>query len=591
MLQRNPEIPVTNQQRAISLPQQWTSLAAAFVHQAKSQPHALAVQDSFGVSLTYRQLLVHSIALAHSLSADLDDTACVGVLLPPCAGAVIANIAIALLGKISVNLNYTTGQKQLESCISRCGLTDVITSSALLKKTQLEPSCATIFLESAERETTLFTKIKSWLEGELIPEELLGIVLPGLSQSLQVKHPNTLDKEGKITVKVGVNGEAGSTRSNSNLNDTLSTPATIIFTSGSTGNPKGVVLSNRNILSNIAGVNQQGHIQKGEVILGVIPFFHSFGLTMTLWAPLCLGETVIYHYDPLDARRIGELCQRNEATCLICTPTMMSSYIRRCPSEQFASLQKCVLGGEKLKHQQSLAITEKLGLIPLEGYGLAETSPVVACNVPHTLRLANGKEVNGTKPGTVGLPIPGTSVRIVDIFSKLDLPAGVQGVIQVKGPQVMLGYLNQPEETKRVLNDGWFSTGDIGFLDEEGFLTVTGRLSQFSKIAGEMVPHLAVEDEIMRITDLSSSELCVTSIPDEMRGERLVVISTHLNKQPTDVVKQLKASNLPRLWIPDVRDFIEVDAMPVMVNGKLDLVRLRQLALQKARKCTEEKKK
>jgi|AGTN01.1.fsa_nt_gi Acyl-CoA synthetases (AMP-forming)/AMP-acid ligases II len=551
------------------LPRHWTSLAAVFVHQAKSQPHSLAVRDSFGNALTYRQLLIKSVALAHLLFKRLEDSECIGILLPPSAGAVIANIAVALLGKIPVNLNYTAGQKIFDSYLKKCELKHVISAEKLLKKTHLEPACDIIFLEDEEKDADLITKIKAWVESEFLPEELLGFVLSGLSSS----------KHAHLPIAPNAASEGNSGSSTNKLND----PATIIFTSGSTGNPKAVVLSNSNILSNIHAINLQGQIQKGEIVLGVIPFFHSFGLTMTLWAPLCLGETVIYHYDPLDARRIGELCERFQATCLICTPTMMSAYIRRCKPGQLASIKTCVLGGEKLKHQQSLSISDSLGIMPVEGYGLAETSPIVACNVPKQVTLADGREVNGTKPGTVGLPLPGTAVRIIDVFSKNEVPVGSQGLIQVKGPQVMLGYLNQPEETARVIQDGWFSTGDIGFLDADGFLTVTGRLSQFSKIAGEMVPHLAVEDELMRVTGLSGSELSVTSIPDEGRGERLIVVSTRLNREPLDVIDKLrKSTEMPRLWIPDHRDFIEVQSLPIMVNGKLDLQKIRQIAVERA---------
>ncbi|MCC7528229.1 MAG: AMP-binding protein [Candidatus Melainabacteria bacterium] len=545
------------------LPYQWRSLPHAFLHQARMQPHALAVCDSLGARLTYEQLLIKSLALANLLATSLNSSPCVGILLPPSAGAVIANLATAFLGRVSVNLNCANGQKSLDAYVSKCGLKHIITAKAFLKRVNLEPKCDLIFIESAQEDADLLTKIKSWAEAEFIPESLLGPLMPGLSS----RHRISLSDFGLTAGK-------GSNPPSSKIDE----PATIIFTAGSTSDPKGVVLSHGNILSNINAIRAQGQIKPGEIVLGVIPFFHSFGLTMTLWAPLCLGETVVFHYDPFDARRIGELAELFKATCLICTPTMIGNYIRRCGPEPFGTIRNCILGGEKLKRQQMLSLKEHLSITPVEGYGLAETAPVVACNVPNHVTLPDGRIIEGTKVGTVGLPVPGTQVRIVDQDGKGLVPAGSRGLIQVKGPQVMLGYLNQPAETARAVKDGWFNTGDIGFLDEEGFLTITGRMSQFSKIAGEMVSHMAVEEEILRIAGLCAGDIFVTAIPDDGRGERLAVIYCNVDRTPEEIVGELKKSDMPKLWIPNAHDFIKVPALPVMPNGKLNLCKLKEIA-------------
>ena len=548
------------------LPHQWQSLSHAFLHQARLQPHALAVCDSLGARLTYEQLLLKSLALANLLRASLNSTICVGIMLPPSAGAVIANLAVAFLGKVSVNLNYTAGQRAFDTYVSESGLKHIITAEAVVKRVKLEIKSDLIFIESVQEDADFLTKLKSWAEAELVPESWLGQLMPGLSSQNRIP----LSEFGLLQGKE-------SNLPSSKIND----PATIIFTAGSTSDPKGVVLSHSNLLSNINAIKEQGQIKTGEIVLGVIPFFHSFGLTMTLWAPLCLGETVVFHYDPFDARRIGELAESFKATCLICTPTMISSYIRRCGPSKFRTIRNCILGGEKLKQQQMISLKENLSVIPVEGYGLAETSPVVSCNVPNHVRLADGNIVEGIKIGTVGLPVPGTQIRIVDPDSGEILSAGIPGLIHVKGPQVMLGYLNQPDLTCRAIKDGWFNTGDIGFLDEQGFLTVTGRVSQFSKIAGEMVSHMAVENEILRISGLSAGDIFVTAIPDDARGERLVVIYCNIDKTPDDIVGELKKSDIPRLWIPNSRDFIKIAALPVLPNGKLNLRRLKQIALEK----------
>ncbi len=550
-----------------ALPKHWHSLPYAFLHQARMRPQALAVCDSLGSRLTYHQLLLKALALANLLSTSLNHSRCVGILLPPSAGAVIANLAVAFLGKVAVNLNYTSGQKLFDSYVSKCGIKHIITARAAIKRFNLEPKAQLIFIEEAKDDAGLLTKIMAWTEADLVPESLIGPMLTGLSSMHRIR----LSEFGLPAVQ---NGSSRQTK----LND----PATIIFTAGSTSDPKGVVLSHGNILSNVNAIKEQGQIKTGEIVLGVIPFFHSFGLTMTLWAPLCLGETVVFHYDPFDARRIGELSELFKATCLICTPTIINTYIRRCGPDQFRTIRNCILGGEKLKHQQLLNLQKNLSVTPVEGYGLAETSPVVSCNVPNHVTLADGRVIEGTKVGTVGLPVPGTLIRIIDVDTAENLPAGSSGMILVRGPQVMLGYLNQAAETARAVKDGWFNTGDIGFLDDEGFLTVTGRLSQFSKIAGEMVSHIAVADEIQRVTGQSAGDVFVTSIPDDSRGEKLVVIYCNLGKTPQEIVSELKKSSMPRLWIPSWHDFIEVAALPVMPNGKLNLRKLKEIALDRA---------
>lgn len=546
------------------LPSDWTSLAHAFLIQARIQPHAVALTDSLGVTLTYQRLLIAAVALAEKLSKSLNDSVCTGILLPPSAGGAIANIAVALLGKVAVNLNYSTGQSICDDAVERCRIRHIISSKRFLRRVNLTfDDNQWIDLDTIKDEIGWLEKIRAWTAAELLPERLLADLLPGLAPYRKIRFPNDEQLLVRDPELLPVNR--------------LEDPSNIIFTSGSTGRPKGVVLSHNNILSNIHAIRIQGHVQPGEVVLGVIPFFHSFGLTMTLWAPLCLGETVVYHYNPLDAKRIGDLCEEFKATSLICTPTMVSNYLKRCPKEKFASLRVCVLGGEKLKQQQRLDFEATLGIPPYEGYGLAETSPVVSCNVPGDVTLPNRQTVSATKGGTVGRPIPGTEICIKDETTGKELSNGEAGMIFVKGPQVMMGYLHDAQSTAHVIKDGWFRTGDIGFLDADGFLTITGRLSQFSKIGGEMVSHLAVEDAIMKITGITQQTISVTSVPDDKRGERLCVLYSNLGMTPHQVVEKLRQSDVSRLFIPSEQDFIEVDSLPMLGNGKLDLHKIKEI--------------
>lgn len=547
------------------LPPHWHSLAHAVVHQCRSRPGALAVVDSLGARLTYFELLTAAIGLADLLSSKLGDASCIGILLPPSGGACVANLAITLLGKLPVNLNYTFNQSQIDHCIKDCHITHVVSTERVLKRVRPSVS-AVVKLEDVREDASRLTKIKAWMEAEFVPQRLLGHLLPGMVPYKKVHYP----------IDSG-NLQHQSAETLSRLDD----PATIIFTTGSTGDPKGVVLSHSNILSNINAIKDQGQIQTGEVVMGVIPYFHSFGLTMTLWLPLCLGETAVYHYDPLDAKRIGDLCETHKATTLVCTPTMMSLYLKRCKANQFDTVRSTILGGEKLSPQQFCDIKSKLGKEPLQGYGLAETSPVVSCSVPGDLVTYDGRTVRGTRADSVGMPLPGTIVRVVDVESGVDLPLGKEGLIWIKGPQVMMGYLNRPALTEEVVIDGWFRTGDMGLLDSDGFLKITGRLSQFSKISGEMVPHLAVEDAIKSVSDAGADDVCVTSVADAKRGERLVVVHSKLAMPPMEVVEKLRESDIPRLWIPSPDDFIEVEALPILASGKKDLRAINQIASQR----------
>ena len=311
--------------------------------------------------------------------------------------------------------------------------------------------------------------------------------------------------------------------------------ATVIFTSGSTGNPKGVVLSHRNVLSNAYQIEQQVEMKPDEVVLGILPFFHAFGFTVTIWTALSLGKKVVYHFNPLDARTIGKLCEEHKVSLLIGTPSFMRYYLKSCEPRQFATLTHLILGAEKLKPEFAREIQQALGIDPLEGYGCTELSPVVAVNVPKDVQLRDGRVVHGNRLGTVGLPLPGTSIKTIDPDTGQDLPPGSEGIVAVKGPQVMVGYLDRPDATAKVIRDGWYATGDIGLVDPDGFVRITDRLSRFSKIAGEMVPHVTLESTLMEITGVDEHHIAVTGVPDAKHGEKLCVIYTDMGLSPAEV--------------------------------------------------------
>jgi acyl-[acyl-carrier-protein]-phospholipid O-acyltransferase/long-chain-fatty-acid--[acyl-carrier-protein] ligase len=356
--------------------------------------------------------------------------------------------------------------------------------------------------------------------------------------------------------------------------------ATIIFSSGSTGDPKGVMLSHHNIYSNLEGMSQVFSISKHDRVLGILPFFHSFGFTGTLWLPLTTGMGAIYHPNPLDARVIGALAGQYEATILLATPTFLQSYLRRCAPEDFGSLHFVMVGAEKLSEKLSLAFEEKFGIRPMEGYGCTECSPIVTVNV-RDFRAPGFYQV-GQKRGRIGHPLPGISVRIVDPDTRQPLPAGRPGLLLVKGPNVMLGYLNRPEKTAEVVQGGWYTTGDMAVIDADGFLAITDRLSRFSKIGGEMVPHLKVEEALQNILGGTELSFAVSGVPDERKGERLVVLHTLAEGKLKEVQSSLSAAGLPNLWIPRPNAFFRVEKIPILGTGKMDLRSVREQAMNLA---------
>jgi acyl-[acyl-carrier-protein]-phospholipid O-acyltransferase/long-chain-fatty-acid--[acyl-carrier-protein] ligase len=297
------------------------------------------------------------------------------------------------------------------------------------------------------------------------------------------------------------------------------------------------------------------------------------------------GFGVVYHANPLEARKIGELCRKYHVTILICTPTFSWKYVQICAPEDFASLRLAVVGAEKMKPELAQAFKEKFGAEMFEGYGCTELSPVVAAGSPGF--SGPGHQQPGQKPGTVGQPIPGVTVRVVDPETRADLPPEKEGMLLVKGPSVMMGYLGQPEKTSQVMvEDGWYVTGDIARLDEDGFITITDRLSRFSKIAGEMVPHIQVEDALQRALGATEPKLVVTSLPDDQKGEKLVVLHTDMGVTPDDLLKRLRETSLPKLWLPRKESFFPVPALPMLGSGKLDLHQIKEIAKKLAAATT-----
>jgi len=519
----------------------WRFLRAARIHARKP-----AIVDSTGTELSYRKLLIGTLAMRRMLNRELGGETNVALMVPPSAGGALANISLALLGRVSVNLNYTMSNAALAAPIKRAGVTQVLTSRRFLKILKREsplPEERTLYLEDLRKRITAVDKLAAVCLS-LLPASILA----------RIGSPQRSADE----------------------------TATIIFSSGSTGEPKGVMLSHANILSNVQGVLQMLSIGPGDGLFGVLPFFHSFGYTVTLWGPLLAGAKAIYHANPLDAKIIGEMSETHHATIFVATPTFYQAYMRRCAPEQFAQLRIALSGAEKLRRALAEAWEEKFGLPLMEGYGCTELSPVVAFNVPDVELL--GERQLGNKPGSIGRPLPGIAVRIVDPDTGAVCGPDEEGLLLVKGPNVMQGYFGEPEMTAAVMKAGWYTTGDIAAMDREGFLVITDRLLRFSKIGGEMVPHGRVEECLQAIVSRHAAdpedpaEIAVTAVPDEKKGEQLVVLHTRLPLSVADLLAELASGDLPKLFQPRAQNFLEVESIPKLGTGKTDLKGLKQAA-------------
>ncbi|MEI7922936.1 MAG: AMP-binding protein, partial [Planctomycetota bacterium] len=460
----------------------------------------------------------------------------------PCAPAAIVNFAVTLLGKVPVNLNYTIGKDVLDSCIKLAEIKTTITSDKALLKFPAKPEGRLISLEKLPARITKSDKGIGFFLARFAPMWLRSLMLPGLRN----------EKPGNI--------------------------ATVIFTSGSTGIPKGVVLTHHNILCNIWGVESHLGLEKDTGMLGILPFFHSFGFTVTLWAVQILGKMVALHHNPLESRTIGKLLEQNPVSLLVATPTFMGNYIQRIEKKQFLNVRRVLLGAEKLPQDLSDTIYSILNIKAIEGYGCTELSPVVSLNVDHPLTKGNGQQVEGMRSGSVGRPIPGSASKTVDPETGADLPPGEIGLLAFKGPNVMQGYLHNEKATAESIKDGWYITGDIGRIDEDGFIFITDRLARFAKIGGEMVPMKGVEDAIRTICELPPNSVAVVKLPDKTRGERIVVVHVPIPMSPRDVVEKLNQSTMPKLWIPDSRSFIQVETIPILGSGKTDYKGIEKIA-------------
>ncbi len=517
------------------------SLGHAAVRGLARRPWKLQLVDTFAERrLSRGKLLAAAIALSRRWKSRLKDER-VALVLPPGAGGGLANLALVLAGRIPVNMNFTAGRSATESSYRRAGISTAVTAEAMKAKVGDFPWPETVIDLPAELKSLSKPALLGWL--------VLIWLLPGKA----------------LAALLGVPRGGGDRE------------AALLFTSGSSGEPKGVVLTHRNLVGNITQISNTNFLLNNDSFLAALPLFHSFGFTVTWWFPILNGIPIVTAPSPLDVPAISKAAKSGQPTALFGTPGFLRPYVKKIPAENLDSIRLAVSGAEHLPEDLRKSFEDKFGAPVLEGYGLTETSPVVSVNLPAPKPAMNGERQVGHRDGSVGRLFPGLSARLVHQETGEPCAPGESGVLRLRGVNVFPGYLEDPEQNKKAFDDGWFVTGDLARFDQDGFLFIEGRVSRFSKIGGEMVPHGRVEEAVADALNLSGdgAEVVVMGVQDADGREHLVVLGT-VEADPGELRKKLKEAGLPNLWIP--KRHYQVDEIPVLGSGKLDLAACQKLA-------------
>ena len=534
-----------------TLPQLHGSLSALLFRSLKLHSDCRVIDGIDDTTLTYGQLLAISVAFAKRLKK-ITTNRRVGIILPPGKGAAIANLGCLFAGKTPVNFNYSASEGAFASSVKQSGVDWFITADTFMRKLQNFPWPPQRDLILMEREIPLLKgSAKRW-----------GVAIKFLTAGFMIK-------------KLGLDAPTGADE------------AVLMFTSGSSGEPKGVPLTHHNILSNISQCSSRITLAPQSRFLGSLPVFHCFGITIGLWYPMIGGYDMVTYPSPLEAKRLGALIKQYGISLVVTTPTFLRGFMKRCEPDTFKTVRYLIVGAEKLPDELSAAFREKFGTVPCEGYGLTEASPVCSVNfIDPAPSNAAGDFIPGMKKGSVGALLPGIAVRITSPHTGRVVPVTTSGMIWLKGPNIFPGYLGGPEADRDIFVDGWLKTGDIGSADEFGFLKIEGRISRFSKIGGEMVPHEALEAAIMNIWNLDPADeerrIAVVTIPDPVKGEAVALLTTlvtdYVHQARTLIRHGLIDQGLPALWCP--KEIIPVEHIPVLPSGKLDIKQCRMLAYE-----------
>ncbi|MFL0811390.1 MAG: acyl-[ACP]--phospholipid O-acyltransferase [Agarilytica sp.] len=530
------------------------SISDAIVDRCKSDPKALAIGESNGHKLSRGQLLAAAICFSRRIK-HISPEQNIGILVPTSAGGVIANTAGLMLGKTIVNLNYTASGDAMASALEQASIDTIYTSKKFIKKLEARgihfsenfSTRKIIYLEELKEEISKTESLLTYASVRLLPTCAI-----------------------KALYNKPVSADA---------------TAAILFSSGSEGSPKGICLSHTNIMANLKQISDVLNMQDKDVMVASLPLFHAFGLTVTQFLPLVEGLPMVCHPDPTDVVGISKAVAKYRGTIMCGTSTFLRLYERNLKVHplMLKSLRLVIAGAEKLNLEVCERFKNKFNLDILEGYGATETTPVASVNLPNTLDTNSWSVQLGEKTGTVGMPLPGTSFKIVDPENWTELPSGHRGMILIGGAQVMQGYLNDPKRTDQSIKviDGrrWYITGDKGYLDEDGFLTIVDRYSRFAKLGGEMISLSSVEAAVSASLqdDYNDFQCIAVNIPDEKKGEKIILLCER-DITLAEIKKTMITQKHNALMIPS--QILRVDALPLLGTGKVDFKQAKHLALE-----------
>jgi acyl-[acyl-carrier-protein]-phospholipid O-acyltransferase/long-chain-fatty-acid--[acyl-carrier-protein] ligase len=519
-------------------------LARRAIRGLKRHPFSTLVIDGMdGSRLSRGKVLGLAIALSRYLRKNLPEKR-VAIVLPAGKAALAANLAASLANKVPVGVNFTASSEAIASAIATAEIQTAISASQFRGRFPNLPW---------PQQTILLDELLPRLKPSILFWWIAGIVTPSRLLTRWLDLSFTGDHE----------------------------EAVLLFTSGSSGEPKGVVLSHHNLIGNVEQFTVMLDALRHDKLLASLPFFHSFGCTVTLWYPLLEGTPIVTYPNPLETGKNAALVERYKITVMLATPTFLRAYLRKAEPHQLQSARLVIVGAEKMPLDLAEKFYARFGKCVMEGYGLTETAPVVSVNLPDPIPERSDVKVQPLyRLGSVGKMASGIAAEIRDPdHDEKKLTIYETGMLWLRGPNIFEGYLKDPKRTGEVLRNRWLKTGDIARLDEDGFLYIEGRLSRFSKIGGEMVPHELVEQKVINALGLEGSErtIAICGIPDEAKGEALLLLSC--DTIDIDALRsKLHDAGVPNLWIP--RRALKVEKIPLLASGKLDLRGCQQLAKQ-----------
>ncbi len=480
------------------------------------------VEDVISGALSYRKMFIGARVLGHRFEAVTAPGEAVGLLLPNANGVVLSFVGLISAGRVAAMINYTAGPASVTAAIRTAVIRTVVSSRAFIEKAGIDDVVAAVEAGGAKM---------LWLEDARASVTVLDKVAAALLWRLPLQRQDAAK------------------------------PAVILFTSGSEGTPKAVVLSHRNLLANVMQAEARISVSPADILLNVLPAFHSFGLTGGTILPLVLGIKLFLYPSPLHYKIIPEIARKVKPTVMFGTDTFLANYARTAKDGDFSSLRFVVAGAEAVKPETRRVYRDRFQASIIEGFGLTEAAPVVAVNTA----IHN-------RDGTVGRLLPAIRMKLEPVDG-----IGDAGRLWLDGPNMMMGYMTADRPGELQPLNGWHDTGDIVSIDRDGFITICGRAKRFAKIAGEMVSLGAVE---MLVQSLWPEERhAAVAVPDKRRGERIVLVTTASDASPEELRQFGKKAGAAELMVPN--DIIKVDEIPVLGSGKTDYISARKLAIDR----------